>query len=116
MHVCVIGAGVVGLTTAYFLQAEGHSVTVVDRGAHAAAGASRGNGAQLSYSYVAPLADATVPPKLLSLLLARDSPLKFHPQLDPAQWSWGLAFLRLANTAAARTTTAALLRLAELSR
>jgi D-amino-acid dehydrogenase len=116
MHVCVIGAGVVGLSAAYFPQAEGHSVTVVDRGAHAATGASRGNGAQLSYSYVAPLADATVPPKLLSLLLARDSPLKFHPQLDPAQWSWGLAFLRLANTAAARTTTAALLQLAELSR
>lgn len=116
MHVCVIGAGVVGLTTAYFLQAEGHSVTVVDRDAHAATGASRSNGAQLSYSYVAPLADASVPPKLLSLLLARDSPLKFHPQFDPAQWSWGMAFLRLANTTAARATTAALLRLAELSR
>jgi D-amino-acid dehydrogenase len=116
MHICVIGAGVVGLTTAYFLQAEGHSVTVVDRGDGPAAGASRGNGAQLSYSYVAPLADASVPPKLPSLLLSRDSPLKLHPQLDPAQWAWGLSFLRAANTTAARATTAALLPLAELSR
>jgi D-amino-acid dehydrogenase len=116
MHICVIGAGVVGLTTAYFLQAEGHSVTVVDRGDGPAAGASRGNGAQLSYSYVAPLADASVPPKLPSLLFARDSPLKLHPQLDPAQWAWGLSFLRAANTTAARATTAVLLLLAELSR
>jgi D-amino-acid dehydrogenase len=116
MHICVIGAGVVGLTTAYFLQAEGHTVTVIDRGDGPAAGASRANGAQLSYSYVAPLADASVPPKLPTLLFAHDSPLKLHPQLDPAQWSWGLSFLRLANSAAARATTMALLPLAELSR
>ncbi len=116
MHVCVIGAGVVGLTTAYFLQAEGHSVTVIERDAGAASGASRDNGAQLSYSYVAPLADGSVPAKLPSLLFGRDSPLKFHLQFDPAQWKWGWAFLRVANTAAARATTAALLPLAELSR
>jgi len=116
MHVCVIGAGVMGLTTAYFLQAEGHDVTVVDSAAGPAAGASRANGAQLSYSFVAPLADASVPPQLLSLVFGRDSPLKFHPRIDPAQWRWGLAFLRVANTHAARATTAALLKLAALSR
>jgi len=116
MHICVIGAGVVGLTTAYFLQAEGHTVTVVDRAPGPAAGASRANGAQLSYAFVAPLADASVPPKLVSLLLSRDSPLKFHLQFDRTQWSWGWAFLRVANTPAARATTAALLQLSELSR
>jgi len=116
MHICVIGAGVVGLTTAYFLQAEGHTVTVVDQAPGPAAGASRANGAQLSYAFVAPLADASVPPKLVSLLLSRDSPLKLHLQLDRAQWSWGWAFLRLANTPAARATTVALLQLSELSR
>jgi D-amino-acid dehydrogenase len=116
MHVCVIGAGVVGLTTAYFLQAEGHSVVVVDRAYGPGAEASRGNGAQLSYSYVAPLADGSIPPKLPSLLLARDSPLKFHLRFERAQWSWGLEFLRHANSADARATTAALLPLAELSR
>jgi D-amino-acid dehydrogenase len=116
MHVCVIGGGVVGLTTAYFLQAEGHTVTVVDHADGPAAGASRANGAQLSYSYVAPLADATLPAKLPSLLLSRASPLKFHLQFDRAQWAWGWAFLRAANTRDARATTAALLQLAELSR
>ncbi len=116
MHVCVIGAGVTGLTTAYFLHAEGHEVTVVDSGDGPAAGASRANGAQLSYAFVAPLADASVPPQLLSLLLARDSPLKFHFGFDPAPWRWGWAFLRAANTETARATAAALLKLAELSR
>ena len=47
MHVCVLGAGIVGLATAYELQREGHQVTVIDRG-HAGGGASSGNGAQLS--------------------------------------------------------------------
>jgi len=116
MQICVIGAGVVGLTSAYFLQAEGHAVTVVDRAAQAATGASGGNGAQLSYSYVAPLADGSLASQLPSLLARRDSPLRYHPRLDAAQWSWGLAFLRAANAAASRATTAALLRLAELSR
>ena len=58
MHICVIGAGVVGLTTAYFLQSERHEVTVVDRAPGPGLGASGGNGAQLSYAFVAPLADA----------------------------------------------------------
>ena len=56
MHICVLGAGIVGLATAWQLRSEGHDVTVVDRAAPGS-GASRGNGAQLSYSYVVPLAD-----------------------------------------------------------
>ncbi|HQQ71593.1 MAG TPA: FAD-dependent oxidoreductase, partial [Alicycliphilus sp.] len=56
MHVCVMGAGIVGLATAYELQRRGFQVTVVDQ-AHPGAGTSGGNGAQLSYSYVQPLAD-----------------------------------------------------------
>lgn len=116
MHVCVIGAGVVGLTTAYFLQADGHTVTVLDRAERAGCGASAANGAQLSYSYVAPLADASVPPKLASLVLSQDSPLKLHLSLDPNLWSWGWQFLRRANNHAARETTAALLALSQLSR
>ena len=115
MHICVIGAGVIGLTSAYFLQSEGHSVTVVDREAVAGQGASAANGAQLSYAFVAPLADASVPPRLPSLFLTRDSPLKLHFRLDPVQWRWAFEFLRHANTADARRTTAGLLKLAELS-
>ncbi|MBC8118357.1 MAG: D-amino acid dehydrogenase [Burkholderiaceae bacterium] len=116
MHICVIGAGVIGLTAAYFLQREGHSVTIVERESGAGQGASAANGAQLSYAFVAPLADASVPPRLPGLFLTRDSPLKLHFRFDPVQWRWALQFLRHANTADARATTAGLLRLAELSR
>jgi D-amino-acid dehydrogenase len=116
MHICVIGAGVVGLTTAYFLQSEGHGVTIVDREPGAGRGASAANGAQLSYGLVAPLADASVLPKLPSLLFARDSPLKMHLRFDREQLSWGWQFLRHANSADSQSTTAALLRLAHLSR
>ena len=116
MHICVIGAGVIGLTSAYFLQSEGHSVTIVEREAAAGQGASAANGAQLSYAFVAPLADASVPPRLPSLFLTRDSPLKLHFRFDAVQWRWAIEFLRHANTADARRTTAGLLKLAELSR
>ena len=116
MHICVIGAGVIGLTSAYFLQSEGHSVTIVDRETAPGQGASAANGAQLSYAFVAPLADASVPPRLPSLFLTRDSPLKLHFRFDPVQWRWAIQFLRHANTSDARATTASLLRLAQLSR
>ena len=116
MHICVIGAGVIGLTSAYFLQSEGHSVTLIEREGAAGQGASAANGAQLSYAFVAPLADASVPPRLPSLFLTRDSPLKLHFRFDSVQWRWAFEFLRHANTTDARRTTAGLLRLAELSR
>lgn len=116
MHICVIGAGVIGLTTAYFLQSEGHTVTIVEREARVGQGASAANGAQLSYAFVAPLADASVPPRLPALFLTRDSPLKLHFRFDPVQWRWAMQFLRHANTREARATTAGLLKLAELSR
>ena len=116
MHICVIGAGVIGLTSAYFLQSEGHSVTVVERESAVGTGASAANGAQLSYAFVAPLADSSVPPRLPALFLTRDSPLKLHFRFDPVQWRWAFEFLRHANTKDARRTTAGLLKLAELSR
>lgn len=116
MRVLVIGAGVIGLTTAYFLQRQGLEVTVVDRATAVGRGASGGNGAQLSYAYVAPLAEPSVVAKLPSLLLARDSPLVFRPRLEPAQWLWGLRFLAAATRRQAQQTTAALLALAFLSR
>jgi D-amino-acid dehydrogenase len=116
MHICVIGAGVVGLTTAYFLQGEGHSVVITDRFPGPGMGASGGNGAQLSYSFVAPLADASIPFKLPGLLLSRHAPLRIHPRADLTQLRWALRFLGHANQRAARETTEALLKLAELSR
>jgi D-amino-acid dehydrogenase len=116
MHVCVIGAGVVGLTTAYFLQSEGHAVSIVERESAAGLGASGGNGAQLSYAFVAPLADGTIPFKLPGLLFSRHAPLKLHPRADLSQLKWALQFLKVANLRAARSTTEVLLKLAELAR
>ncbi|RYF42851.1 MAG: FAD-dependent oxidoreductase [Comamonadaceae bacterium] len=115
MHVCVLGAGIAGLSTAYLLQQAGHAVTVVDASGPAA-GASGGNGGQLSYSYVQPLADAGIWAQLPRLLLSPDSPLKIRPQLDPRQWAWGLRFLRACNAGQSASTTRALLALAAHSR
>jgi D-amino-acid dehydrogenase len=115
MHVCVLGAGIVGLATAWQLERQGHQVTVIDRAAPGA-GASGGNGAQLSYSYVQPLADPSIWKQLPKLLLSPTSPLKLRPQLDPLQWRWGLAFLAACNAETSRDTTAQLLALAASSR
>jgi len=115
MHVCVLGAGIVGLATAWHLQREGHRVTVVDKAAPGE-GASGGNGAQLSYSYVQPLADPSIWSQLPKLLLAADSPLKLRPQLDPLQWRWGLEFMAACNAKTSRQSTAELLALAASSR
>jgi D-amino-acid dehydrogenase len=116
MRAIVVGAGVAGLVTAHDLAAEGIAVTVLEREEAVARGASGGNGAQLSYSYVAPLAEPSVLGKLPTLLADPASPLKFRLQLDPRQWRWGLAFLAACNLDTARATTAGLLRLSFLSR
>lgn len=115
MHVAVLGAGIVGLATAYALRLQGMEVTVIDR-ATPGAGASGGNGAQLSYSYVQPLADPGIWTQLPKLLLAADSPLKFQLQWDPQQWRWGLEFLRACNADTSARSTAQLLQLALRSR
>lgn len=115
MRVCVLGAGIVGLATAWQLNREGHEVCVIDRAAPGA-GASGGNGAQLSYSYVQPLADPSIWRQLPKLLLSPSSPLKLRPQLDPLQWRWGMAFLAACNAQTSRETTVRLLALAAESR
>ena len=72
-HVCVMGAGIVGLATAWQLHREGYQVSVIDRDAPGH-GASGGNGSQLSYSYVQPLADPSIWKQLPKLLLSPNSP------------------------------------------
>jgi len=100
MKVIVMGAGIVGISTAWHLLNEGHEVTVVDRQPDAALETSFANGAQISVSFCEPWANAEAPFKVAKWLLRDDAPLLFRPKLDPHQWRWGLSFLAQCNTAA----------------
>jgi len=116
MKVLVLGAGVAGIAAAWYLRRDGHEVTVLERNGSVALETSFANGGQLSYSYVAPLASASVIPKIPPWLLRRDSPLKFVPEWDIEQWRWIAAFLAACNQKASDETTRRLLRLAFYSR
>ncbi|GJI87516.1 D-amino acid dehydrogenase [Duganella hordei] len=115
-QVIVIGGGVVGLTSAWWLAEAGYSVSLLEREAEVGSMASYRNGGQLSYRYVAPLADAGVPLKALQWLFQPDGPLRFKPEADLRQWRWLAQFLRNCNADSNRRTTATLLQLGELSR
>lgn len=111
----VLGAGVVGITTAWALAESGWRVRLLDaRGV--AQGTSLRNGGQLSYRYVAPLADAGVPLKALRWLLDPDGPLRWRPQVDSVQWTWLGRFLALCNGRDNAATAARLARLGQYSR
>jgi len=116
MRVVILGAGVLGLATAYYLLRDGHQVIIVDRNDGVALETSYANGAQLSYSYVAPLAGPGVLPKIPPWLLRRDSPLRFYPALNPHQWSWLVSFVLACNRRQSDLTTRRLLALSFYSR
>ena len=116
MKVAVLGAGITGLATAWYLRNDGHEVTVIDKNAGPGLGTSYANGAQLSYSYVAPLAGPGVLPKIPPWLLRRDSPLRFYPAFDRRQWRWLAAFVRACNRRQSDLTTRRLLTLSFYSR
>ncbi|WP_118184340.1 D-amino acid dehydrogenase [Paraburkholderia phosphatilytica] len=111
MRICVLGGGVIGITTAYWLAREGHEVTVIEQHDEVGHGTSFANGGQLSYSYVAPLADPSVFGKLPHWLLSRTAPLRFTPSFSVDQWRWCIAFLRECTAACSRATTRELLAL-----
>ncbi|WP_298933558.1 D-amino acid dehydrogenase [uncultured Ramlibacter sp.] len=100
MKVLVLGAGIIGASTAWHLLDKGHDVTVVDRQSGAARETSFANAAQISVSYCEPWANAQAPAKLLKWMFRNDAPLLFRPQLDWRQWRWGLQFLGQCNDAA----------------
>ncbi|HDS1680038.1 TPA: D-amino acid dehydrogenase [Pseudomonas putida] len=111
-RVTVIGGGVIGLATAYALVREGLSVVLVEARDQLASATSFANGGQLSYRYVAPLADAGVPWQALGWLLRGDSPLRLRLRLDPAQWRWLLAFVMACRRSVNHRNAAQLLELA----
>ncbi len=100
MHVTVLGAGIIGVSTAWHLLQRGHEVTLVDRQNGAALETSFANAAQISVSYCEPWANREAPRKLLKWMFSAESPLLFRPRLDWAQWRWGLRFLSQCNDAA----------------
>ncbi|HTK01506.1 MAG TPA: D-amino acid dehydrogenase [Bordetella sp.] len=93
MKVIVMGAGVVGTATAWYLSQAGHEVTVLERNSGAARETSFGNGGQISVSHAEPWANPSAPLKLLKWLGREDAPLLFRLRADPDQWRWGWKFL-----------------------
>ena len=94
MKTLVLGAGVIGVTTAYYLARAGHQVTVIDRDEGPAMGTSFANGGQLSFSHPEPWASPDVPAIAWRALRGGQSPFHMPLRWDPALWSWGLRFLR----------------------
>src|SRR6476660_469382 len=113
-QVIVIGGGVVGLTSAWWLLEAGYGVTLLERDALLAHGASYRNGGQLSYRYVAPFADQGVPLKALQWMFQKDGPLRFRLEADARQWRWLARFLAHCRADINQRTTTRLLALGEL--
>jgi len=116
MKLLVLGAGVIGVTSAWYLAKSGHEVTLIDR--HDAAGeeTSFANGGQISVSHAQPWANPHVPAKILRWLGREDAPLLFRLRADLPQWRWGLAFLRECSAARYAHNTRQLVTLGLYSR
>ena len=116
MKVIVLGSGVIGITTAYYLARAGHEVVVLDRQDGPALETSFANAGEVSPGYSAPWAGPGVPLKAIKWLLMRHRPLVIRPMLDPAMWRWGLAMLRNCTAARYGVNKGRMVRLAEYSR
>jgi D-amino-acid dehydrogenase len=116
MKVLVLGAGVVGVTSAWYLARAGHEVTVVDRQPAAGLETSFANAGQVSFGYSSPWAGPGIPGKALGWMFMRHSPLVVRPRLDPKQWSWLWQMLRNCTEAAYQTNKSRMVRVADYSR
>jgi D-amino-acid dehydrogenase len=112
MRVAVLGAGVVGVATAWYLARAGHSVTVIDRAGRVASGASHANGAQLSYSFTDSLARPGFLRELPTLLAGRDPAVRLRARPSRESLLWAAAFLRQCTGRRASDNTLAMLRVA----
>ncbi len=93
MKIIVLGSGIVGTATAWFLKKEGHDVTVVERQPGVAQEASFANGCQISVSHSEPWSNPSAPMKLLKWLGKEDAPLLYRFRPEWLQWEWGVRFL-----------------------
>ncbi|UHL65131.1 D-amino acid dehydrogenase [Paralcaligenes sp. KSB-10] len=116
MKIAVLGSGIIGTATAWWLLQAGHEVVVIDRASGPAQETSRANGCQISVSYSEPWANPQAPLQLLRWLFQKNAPLSFRPQLDWRQWVWSMAFLRECLPGRLAPNIQAMVRLSEYSR
>lgn len=116
MRVAVLGSGLLGVASAWYLARDGHAVTVVDRQPGTALETSFANGGQISTSHAEPWSNPGAPWQAIKWLGHEDSPLLWRLRADAAQWAWGLRFLRECLPGRTRANIAAILNLALYSR
>ena len=116
MKVLVLGAGVIGVTTAYYLSKRGFEVTVIDRQTGPGLETSFANAGEISPGYASPWAGPGVPVKAIRWLLDRHGPLVVRPQFDPMMWRWILQMLRNCTAARYAVNKARMVGIAEYSR
>jgi len=116
MKVLVLGAGVVGTASAWYLQQAGHEVTVIDRQPGPALETSFANGGQISVSHAEPWSNLRILPKALRWMGQEDAPLLFRLRADPALIRWSLKFLAQCWPSRTRANIGAIVRLALYSR
>lgn len=116
MKVIVVGGGVIGVTTAYYLAEAGHEVVVYDRQKAPAQETSFANSGEISSGYASPLAAPGVPLKALKWLGMKDGPFSFRPKLDPKMWLWLARMLRNCTASRYAANKALMMPLAEYSR
>ena len=105
MRIAVLGAGVIGVTTAYELARDGHDVTVIEKLGEAAAFTSFANAGLVAPGHAYTWASPKAPKVLLRSLYDRSAALRFRPSLDPALWAWTWKFLRNCTAEATRINT-----------
>ncbi len=116
MKVTVLGSGVIGVTSAYYLARAGHEVTVLDRQPGPGLETSYANAGEISPGYASPWAAPGVPRKAIKWLLMRHAPLVLRPRLDPAMAIWLGQMLRNCTSVRYAVNKGRMVRLAEYSR
>ena len=116
MKIIVLGAGVIGVTTAWYLAKAGADVLVLDRQPGPGMETSFANAGELSYGMTSPWAAPGIPKKAIKWLFMRHRPLFIRPMIDPAMWAWGARMLANCNEASYRLNKGRMVRISNYSR